>query len=167
MSDTQNVPQIGQPEGGRQFGVALIAGLVVVLILAGSAYFWIQKTSTKPAAEAAPLPMGETEKAYAAQIEFGNFDLSRASNFLNQQVTYINGVVSNRGPRDVVEMEVTLEFRDIGQNLILRDKQKMFGSKERPLRSLEKRAFQLNFENVPDGWNQTPPTFIITGLRLQ
>ena len=167
MSDPQNVPQLGQREGGRQFGVALIAGLVVVLILAVSAYFWIQKTSTKPVAEAPPLPMGDAEKAYAPQIEFGSFDLSRASNFLNQQVTYVNGVVSNRGPRDVVEMEVTLEFRDIGQNVILRDKQRMFGRKERPLRSLEKRAFQLNFENIPDGWNQVPPAFIITGLRLQ
>lgn len=167
MSDTQNVPQIGEPETGRQFGVALIAGLIVVLILAGGAYFWIQKTSSKPVAEAPPLPMGAAEQAYASQIEFGSFDLSRASNFLNQQVTYVNGVVSNRGQRDVVEMEVSLEFRDVAQNVILRDKQRMFGSKERPLQSLEKRAFQLNFENIPDGWNQTPPTFIITGLRLQ
>jgi|CZKC01.1.fsa_nt_gi hypothetical protein len=167
MTDTQNVPQIGEPETGRQFGVALIAGLIVVLILAGGAYFWIQKTSSKPVAEAPPLPMGAAEQAYASQIEFGSFDLSRASNFLNQQVTYVNGVVSNRGQRDVVEMEVSLEFRDVAQNVILRDKQRMFGSKERPLQSLEKRAFQLNFENIPDGWNQTPPTFIITGLRLQ
>jgi hypothetical protein len=167
MSDADNVPQIGQPEGGRQFGVALLAGLIVVLILAGSAYFWIQKTSTKPAAEAPPLPMGAAEQAYAPQIEFGNFDLSRASNFLNQQVTYVNGVVSNRGQRDVAEIEVTLEFRDIAQNVILREKQRMLGANQKPLQSLGKRSFQLNFENIPDGWNQVPPTFTITGLRLQ
>jgi len=167
MSDTQDDPQLGQPETGRQFGMALVAGLIVVLILGGAAYFWIQNTSSKPVAEAPPLPMGATEQAYARQIEFGNFDLSRASNFLNQQVTYVNGVVSNRGQRDVVEMEVTLEFRDISQNVILRDKQRMFGSKQKPLQSLEKRAFQLNFENIPDTWNQTPPSFMITGLRLQ
>jgi hypothetical protein len=167
MSDTENIPQIGQPESGRQFGVALIAGLIVVLILAGAAYFWIQNTSSKPVAQAPPLPMSATEQAYASQIEFGSFDLSRASNFLNQQVTYVNGVVTNRGQRDVVEMEVSLEFRDLSQNVILRDKQRMFGSKARPLQSLEKRAFQLNFENIPDGWNQVPPSFTITGLRLQ
>jgi len=167
MSELQNVPKIGPPETGRQFGVALIAGLIVVLILAGAAYFWIQKTSVKPAAEAPPLPMGAAEQVYASQIDFGSFDLSRASNFLNQQVTYVNGVVSNRGQRDVLEIEVTLEFRDIEQNVVLRDKQRMFGSKERPLQSLEKRAFQLNFENIPDGWNQIPPTFTITGLRLR
>jgi hypothetical protein len=167
MSDTPDVPEIGQPETGRQFGMALIAGLIVVLILSGAAYFWIQNTSSKPVAQAPPLPMGATEQAYAQQIEFGNFDLSRASNFLNQQVTYVNGVVSNRGQRDIVEMEVALEFRDISQNVILRDKQRMFGSKQKPLQSLEKRAFQLNFENIPDTWNQIPPRFTITGLRLQ
>ena len=167
MTDTQDVPQIGQPETGRQFGIALIAGLIVVLIIGGAAYFWIQNTSSKPAAQAPPLPMGAAEQAYAQQIEFGNFDLSRASNFLNQQVTYVNGVVSNRGQRDIVEMEVTLEFRDISQNVILRDKQRMFGSKQKPLQSLEKREFQLNFENIPDTWNQVPPSFTVTGLRLQ
>jgi len=167
MSDIQDEPQIGQRETGRQFGVALLAGLIVALILAGGAYFWIEKTSDKPIAEAPPLPMGAAEQAYASQIEFGSFDLSRTSNFLNQQVTNVAGAVSNSGPRTIVEMEVSLEFRDVAQNVILREKQRMFGTKERPLQSLEKRAFQLNFENIPDGWNQVPPAFTVTGLRLQ
>jgi hypothetical protein len=64
-------------------------------------------------------------------------------------------------------MEVSMEFQDTGQKVILTEKQRMFGSKERPLQSLEKRVFQLNFENIPDGWNQIPPKFTITGLRLQ
>jgi len=93
--------------------------------------------------------------------------LSRTTNFLNQQVTIVAGVVSNNGPRTVLEMEVSMEFHDLSQNVILRAKQRMFGSKERPLQSIEKRAFQLNFETIPDGWNQVPPTFTITGLRLQ
>src|SRR5579864_3583891 len=167
MTELQEDPQLGQRETGHQFGYALLAGLIIVLIIAGVGYFWIEKTSDKPLAVAAPLPMGATEQAYAAQIDFGSFDLSRTTNFLNQQVTIVAGVVSNRGERTVLEMEVSLEFRDIAQNVILREKQRMFGSRERPLQSLEKRAFQLNFETIPDGWNQVPPTFTITGLRLQ
>ncbi len=73
MSDIQDEPQLGQREGGRQFGVALLAGLVIVLIIAGGAYFWIEKTSDKPAAQAPPLPMGAEEQAYAPQITFGEF----------------------------------------------------------------------------------------------
>jgi|SRR5579864_5628127 len=167
MNDPQPEPRLGQRESGRQFGVALLAGLIVVLIIAGGAYFWIEKTSDKPAAQAPPLPMGAAEQAYAAQITFDSFDLSRTTNFLNQQVTNVAGAVTNAGQRIVLEMEVSMEFRDIGQNVILREKQRMFGSKERPLQLLEKRAFQLNFENIPDGWNQVPPAFTITGLRLQ
>ena len=167
MNDPQAEPQLGQREGGRQFGVALLAGLVIVLIIAGGAYFWIEKTADKPAAKAPPLPMGADEQAYASKIIFGDFDLNRVTNFLNQQVINVAGVVTNSGQQTVLEMEVSMEFRDVGQNVILREKQRMFGSKERPLQSLEKRAFQLNFENIPDGWNQVPPAFTITGLRLQ
>jgi hypothetical protein len=167
MTEIQEEPQLGQKEPGRQFGFALVAGLIIVVIIAGGAYFWIEKTSDKPLAVAAPLPMGADEQAYASQITFGSFELSRTTNFLNQQVTVVAGVVSNNGPRSVLEMEVSMEFHDLSQNVILREKQRMFGSRERPLQSLDKRAFQLNFETIPDGWNQVPPTFTITGLRLQ
>jgi hypothetical protein len=167
MNDTQEEPQLGQREGGRQFGVALLAGLIIVLIIAGGAYFWIEKTGDKPTAKAPPLPMGAEEQAYASLVTFGDFDLNRVSNFLNQQVINVAGAVSNGGQRNVLEMEVSMEFQDTGQKVILTEKQRMFGSKERPLQSLEKRAFQLNFENIPDGWNQVPPKFTITGLRLQ
>jgi hypothetical protein len=167
MTEIQEEPQLGQKEPGRQFGFALLAGLIIVVIIAGGAYFWIEKTSDKPLAVAAPLPMGADEQAYASQITFGSFELSRTTNFLNQQVTVVAGVVSNNGPRSVLEMEVSMEFHDLSQNVILREKQRMFGSRERPLQSLDKRAFQLNFETIPDGWNQVPPTFTITGLRLQ
>jgi hypothetical protein len=167
MTELQEEPQLGQKETGRQFGFALLAGLIIVVIIAGGAYFWIEKTSDKPQMAAAPLPMGADEQAYASQINFGTFELSRTTNFLNQQVTIVAGVVSNNGPRTVLEMEVSMEFHDLSQNVILREKQRMFGSRERPLQSIEKRAFQLNFETIPDGWNQVPPTFTITGLRLQ
>jgi hypothetical protein len=167
MSEIQEAPELGQKEAGHQFGFALLAGLIVVLIIAGGAYFWIEKTSDKPAVAAAPLPMGADEQAYASQINFGSFELSRTTNFLNQQVTVVAGVVSNNGPRTVLEMEVSMEFHDLSQNVILREKQRMFGSREHPLLSLDKRDFQLNFETIPDGWNQVPPTFTITGLRLQ
>lgn len=166
MSNLQDEPRLGQPETGHQFGYALIAGLIVVLILSVAGYFWVEKTATKPIAQAPPLPMGAAEQAYAPQIDFGSFELSRTTNFLNQQVTIVAGVVSNNGPRTVLEMEVSMEFHDLSQNVILREKQRMFGSKEKPLQSLEKRPFQLNFETIPDGWNQVPPTFTITGLRL-
>jgi hypothetical protein len=167
MSENSDEPQIGQREGGRQFGMALLAGLAIVLVLAGGAYFLVEKTATKPVEQAPPLPMGAEEQAYAQKIQFGNFDLTRTTNFLNQQVTYVTGVVTNHGARNVIEMEVSLEFRDIAQNVILRDKKRMFGSNERPLQSLEARDFQISYETVPDGWNQSPPAFTITGLKLQ
>ena len=166
MTELREEPRLGQRETGHQFGYALIAGLIIVLILGGAGYFWMEKTATKPITQALPLPMGAAEQAYASKIAFGSFELSRTTNFLNQQVTIVAGVVSNNGTQTIVEMEVSMEFLDLSQNVILREKQRMFGAKEKPLQSLENRPFQLNFETIPDGWNQVPPTFTITGLRL-
>jgi len=152
------------PEGGRQFGVALLAGLAVVLLLTGIVYFIARSGS---GASARALPMGAAEQAYAPQVTFSNFNLSRAENFLKQQVTYVDGIVTNGGTRTIVAMDVMLEFHDIPQNVILRETQRLITSDGNPLAPGASREFQLSFESIPDDWDRRPPKFIITGLQLQ
>jgi hypothetical protein len=161
-SGTGQVPQ----EGGRQFGMALLAGLAVVLVLAGIVYLLSRSDSTSSPQKVA-LPMGSAEQAYAGQVTFSDFELSRAENFLKQQVTYIVGIESNNGARNIVAMDVTLEFHDIPQNAILRETQRIISADGSPLAAGAKRQFQLSFENIPDEWDRRPPTFVITGLQLQ
>lgn len=159
--------QIGQEEGGRQFGMALLAGLIIALILAGGGYLLLRSSNSASSARAVPLPMGPSEQAYVPHISFTDIEMSRATNFLKQEVTYIVGVVSNDGTRNIVEMEVTLEFHDVSQKVILREKQRFYGSKDAALAAEGKREFQLTFEKIPGDWDQAPPTFLIDGLKLQ
>jgi hypothetical protein len=165
MNEPAGTGQVPE-EGGRQFGVALLAGLAVVLVLAGIVYL-LSRADANSSPQKVALPMGATEQAYAAQVTFSDFELSRAENFLKQQVTYIVGIVSNNGPRNIAAMEVTLEFHDIPQKAILRETQRIITTDGPPLAAGAKRQFQLSLENIPDEWDRRPPTFAITGLQFQ
>jgi hypothetical protein len=164
MNEPAGIGQVPQ-EGGRQFGMALLAGLVVVVVLASIIYLWA-RADLNSATHVAPLPMGAAEQAYAPQVSFTDIEMSRAENFLHQQVTYIAGTISNNGPRKIAGMEVTLEFHDISQKTILREKQRMISLEGTPLAPGAKRQFELSFETIPDEWDRRPPAFLITGLQL-
>lgn len=166
MDDIQNPPQLNQRESGPQFGLALLSGLVVVLILAGGFYLW-SRSSGGPAAQPVPLPMGTAEQAYAPQIKFTDFQLSRATNMLKTQITYIDGMITNTGGRPVVELEMNLDFKDLQGKTMYHDTRRVPLPGAPPYAAGEKRDFELTFENVPEGWDQRPPNITITGLHLQ
>lgn len=166
MPETANEPRLNQREGGRQFGLALLAGLVVVMILAGGFYLW-SRTSSKGTAGPSPLPFGTQEQAYAPQIKFSDFQLTRATNMLKTEITYVDGVITNTGNRGIVELEMNLDFRDLQGKIMFHDTRRLYGQGATPLAAGEKRDFELAFENVPPGWDQRPPDITITGLHLQ
>lgn len=167
MNEPTGTGQISNPEGSRQFGAALLAGLLVALIVAAGAYFLMRGSNSSGPGNLASLPMGSDEQVYAQQIHFTDLEMGRAANFLKQEVTSIAGIVRNDGARNIAEMELTLEFYDISQKVILRQKVRLYGAKETPLAPGGMRAFQYSFEDIPSTWNQGPPGFNITGLRLQ
>jgi hypothetical protein len=155
-----------QKEGGRQFGLALLSGLIVVLILGGGFYLWSRGGANHPIGPA-PLPMGAEQQAYAPQIHYSDFQLSRATNMLKTEITYVDGMISNTGNRSVVEIEILLEFHDLSGKIMFHDTRRLYGKAATPLAAGERRDFELAFENVPDGWDQRPPAITVTGLQLQ
>ncbi len=150
----------------RGFPLALLAGAGVILLLLG-AFFLLSRGSRAPApAASTALPFGEAERAYAAQIKIADLQMSRAANMLNQEVTYLVGKVQNTGKRKARQIEVTVEYRDLINQLVLREKQSLL-ARSAPLVPGEQREFQLNFENVPNSWNRQYPAIRITGLQLE
>ncbi len=95
--------------------MALVAGLIVVLVLGGGLYWWSRSSHGAVPGAPVSLPMGPDEQAYSSQIQFTDVQLSRASNMLEQEITYVDGTISNNGPRAVAEIEVSLEFHDLSQ----------------------------------------------------
>lgn len=165
MSDQpQDAPGMRKTPG-RQFGVALLAGFFIVAIVCVSVYFMTRGSGATPGAPP-PLSMGAEEQAYAQQIHFGDFSLTRATNMLKMEITNVDGTIENAGNRTVAELEVALEFEDLSHNVIFRDTRRILEGAP-TLAAGEKRAFRLSFDSVPAGWNQVPPKFTITGLLLK
>jgi hypothetical protein len=166
MNENPKSPAAQKNEGGRQFGLALISGLLVVLFLAGGFYLWSRGGANQPAGPA-PLPMGVEEQTYAPQIRYSDFQLSRATNMLKTEITYVDGMISNTGNRSVAEIEILLEFHDLSGKIMFHDTRRLYGRGATPLAPGEKRDFELAFESVPDGWDQRPPAITVTGLQLK
>jgi hypothetical protein len=167
MSDLDPMGAREEAGPGRQFRFALLAGFLVVIVLGGVGYLVLRGSGSAGSGNPAPLPMGDAELAYAPQIKISDVEMSRAANFLKQEVTSIGGNITNSGDRSIAEMEVTLEFHDVSQKVVLREARRVFGAKETPLAPHQTRDFLFAFESIPPDWNQAPPVFVITGLKLQ
>ncbi len=158
-------------DGGekREFPWPLLAGALGVLLIAGV----VQLSTGGGGSKTEPqqrLPMGAEETAYAERIGFSNIRMSRASNLLNQEITFIHGVLENKGTHAIRDIEIRIEFRDSMNQVVLRDTLRPFGlpgPTNSPLPAGRSREFQLNFEHVPVDWNQQHPTFRVTGLVLE
>ncbi len=148
------------------FALAFLAGVAVVLLLVLGVYLVTEYTQ-ETAIQEERLPLTELEKSYLSKIEFSEPKVSRAANFLNQEVTFVFGSVFNRGTKAVRQMEITLEFRDTFGQVVLRDVRRPWPSQAAPLASYQSREFQLTFEHVPGSWNQAYPELRITGLLLE
>lgn len=164
MSDTPN-PLMGEEKSRAP--MVLLVGIAAALVLIGVIYLVGRLTPAPAQVVEQPLPMGTAEQAYAQNIQFLEPKVGRAANFLNQEVTFVFGTVSNNGPRAVRQIEITLEFHDVFNQVVLRDKQRLFSPTAVPLGPNDSRDFQLGYETLPAQWNQAYPTIRITGLQLQ
>ncbi len=147
--------------------MVLLVGVAAALVLLGMIYLAGRLTPAPAKVVEQPLPMGPAEQAYAQNIQFLEPKVARAANFLNQEVTFVFGTVLNNGPRAVRQIEITLEFHDVFNQVVLRDKLRLFSPTAVPLAPNDRRDFQLSYETLPAQWNQAYPTIRITGLQLQ
>jgi len=157
---------LNEEEKGRGPTV-LVVGVIAAVVLIGVIYLAVHLTPAPKVQAEQALPMGAAEQAYAPQIHFLKPKVARAANFLNQEVTFAFGTLSNDGPRGIRQIEIQLEFHDVFNQVVLRDTQRLFGDTEAPLAPNDRRDFQLSYETLPAQWNQAYPTIKITGLVLQ
>ena len=136
----------------------------MVIVVAGF-YLWPGRQSpSRGSAQPAHPPFGPEERAYAAKIAVENLALSRAENFLHQEVTTLAGDLVNNGQRSLREIELTVEFADDMNQIALRESRLALTSGNPPLGPGERRAFDVSFEHIPASWNMQQPAVRITGL---
>jgi hypothetical protein len=152
----------------RRFPVAFLAGAIVMALLFGGFYLLTRILGSHGPAVAVKLPFGAAEQAYAERIHFNDLRMSRSTNMIKQEFTYVTGTMRNDGVQSIRAMEVTVEFRDALNQIILRDSQFVIApNADPPLNAGLSREFQVTLEHVPAEWNQEYPSIRVTGLILQ
>lgn len=156
-----------EEEGKHGFAGPFVAGAVIMVFLFAAFYFALSHSEQPSPVAQKTLAFGAAEQAYIVEIKFENLSLSAFENMLHQKVTYLNGEVTNSGPRTIRAADVTVEFYDSANNVVLRDTRRIIGGAIRPLASGEKQAIQIGFESIPASWNGQFPAMRISGLDLQ
>jgi hypothetical protein len=160
------IPDASVPDRGR-FNFALILAAVAVLVIVGALYFLPGRQSPPgDAPRGVHFAFGAAEQAYAARMRVENIALSRAENFLHQEITTLNGELINGGDRALRGVEVTIEFSDQLNQIVLREPRPVVTQGSPPLAAGESRAFEVSFEHIPASWNTQQPAVRITGLEF-
>lgn len=106
---------------------------------------------------------------YAKYLVLGNVQVSQASNFAGDQLTYVDGTIENRGPRTVTAVTLQTVFaNDSGEApQVLQAPVSLIRSRDpyvdtepisaAPLVPGKSQDFRLVFDNVSPMWNQRPP----------
>jgi hypothetical protein len=110
------------------------------------------------------LPFGAAEQAYAPKLQVENLALSRAENFLNQEVTMLAGSLTNTGDLPLANVELTVEFSDQLGQVVLRESRAVFASPAPPFVPGEHRDFEVSFEHIPSSWNIQQPLVRVSGI---
>lgn len=158
------IPGDPPPERGPFSFALLVAAAALIIVLAGF-YLWPGRQSpSRTGAQEVHPPFGPDERAYASKISIENVALSRAENFLHQEVTILAGELVNTGERTLREVEVTVEFDDEMNQIALRESRLAINSGGPAVAPGERRSFDVSFEHIPTSWNMQQPAVRISGL---
>ena len=158
-------PQIAipdQPRGGRSWVPWMAAAALAIALVI---YVW-PGVENRPASRTREmhLPFGAAEQEYARKLQIEKLALSRAENFLHQQVTTLAGELINAGDRPLQNVELTVEFSDQLPQVVLRESRPVLAVGRPPLAPGERREFEISFEHIPTSWNRQLPDVRVSGV---
>jgi hypothetical protein len=163
----------GQPEG-RSWLPWVIAGVVVLVVLG-----WLLISSHRQRAAQQAQNAQHAPDAYASQLSIGNLQMSEATNFTGSKVTYVDGVITNKGDKTVTGVYVTVTFHnDIGEPpqktpmplSLIRTREPYVDIEPvsaEPLKPGDSHEFRLIFDHVSPTWNQQYPAVEPTRVQTR
>jgi hypothetical protein len=134
----------------------------VLVALCVFAYFTY---GPKPQPPAPPVLTAEA-KAYLQYLPLSDVSMEAADSELKMSVTTIKGKITNKGARTVSSILVTCVFHDPNGQVIKRELVTLAGSRTGPLTPESIKSFEVNFDNIPDTWNQTMPDLVIAEIKF-
>ncbi len=159
-----------QPEKVVNHSRLTLAFAVLVLLAMGASLWFLLKSPPAPKLETVQVmvtpKMNDSEKEYAKNLRVENIVLSRAENFLHQEVTILNADIVNGGAQAIVALQLTVEFSDDMNQVVLREARSVLGAPPAVLAPGERRSFEISFDHVPASWNMQQPAVRVANLRL-
>ncbi|MBV9889158.1 MAG: hypothetical protein JO119_21675 [Acidobacteria bacterium] len=160
------IPDPARPESSR-FNFALVLAAAAVVVIVAAIYFSPGRQSPPGAApQQAHFTFGAAEQAYAVSVHIENIALSRAENFIHQEVTTLTADLVNAGSRSLRGVEITITFSDDMNQIALRESRAVVIAPNPPLAAGERRPFDIAFEHIPTSWNMREPVVRVTGLEF-
>jgi hypothetical protein len=167
MQDTFEDPGLpeSKPKSPLTVGMTALA-LVVVLLSLWSLFEPLQTRKASALRETGSTKMTPVEQDYAKNIEIANLAMSRAENFLHQEVTTLTGEIHNAGTESVSTLTLTTEFSDDMHQIVLRETRRVVETPHAALAPGERRSFEISFEHIPISWNMQAPAVTVSQLQL-
>jgi hypothetical protein len=158
-------PSQDQQNPGNTRRIVFLAVSIVFLLLS----FFLWRASSKkvqPVATGSQDAEGPDERAYTSRVGVDHIEISRAENFLHQEVTTISGEISNGGNRALASLELTIEFYDDLNQIAQRETRSLFGAPGPVLPPGNHREFEVSFEHISSSWNMRQPVIKITAVQF-
>lgn len=154
------LPSLGQPSDSRESGpplVPLAIGAAAVLIVIGMFILFGRSKGNET--------NSTTVDPYASSLLISEPAMSTAANFAGQEVTYLEGKITNNGTKTVNNAIVQIVFHDSLGQVVQKESQPVMVITTRdpyidtapltsaPLKPGQTREFRLTFEHVSADWN--------------
>ncbi len=120
----------------------------------------------KPKPAAQPVLTAEA-KGYLAKLALSDVNMQAADSTLKLSLLEITGKIANNGSRSIDQVQVTCVFHEPNLQIIKRERVTVIGSRNGPLEPGATKSFRLNFDDVPDAWNQTLPDLVIAQILFR
>jgi hypothetical protein len=158
-------PSLPRENGSK---VRRLVALTVALLFGLLAYFLVRGSirSAAPTGSESKGVSGPEEQAYASSVGVDHLEVSRAENFLHQEVTTISGEITNGGGRSLASVELTIEFSDELNQVAQRETRSLFGPPGPPIPPGDHREFEVSFEHISSSWNMRQPVVKVTALQF-
>ena len=159
-----------EPESTTPWG-AIIIGAVAVLVVIGIIFFFSTRGRSSQG--------GSEPDPYATNLRISDETLSTAQNFAGQEVTYIEGKVTNKGQSTVDGATVQIAFKNSLGEVVQRESQPLAIIRTRdpyidtaslkvvPLKPGQTREFRLTFEHISADWDRQKPELRVMRVSIQ
>lgn len=144
--------------GGSKIPIAL-----AILLACGVLAFLAYAPKPKPAA---PPVLTSEGRSYLDNLALSDVGMEATDSFAKISVTEIAGKITNKGPRVVDTIRVNCVFRNVYGQVIKRERVTVTGPRTGPLAPGATKSFHLNFDDIPEGWNQSMPDLVIAEITF-